>query len=80
MSPVNTSLLDSPRMFVDEPGEGRCFDTPSRDQRELNRKDRERQQMRNLLLAGGTSAPATSADTTYFAVLRKRVQSHARWL
>jgi antitoxin ParD1/3/4 len=42
--------------------------------RELIRKDQERLQLRNLLMAGATSAPAAPADASYFDGLRDRVR------
>jgi antitoxin ParD1/3/4 len=42
--------------------------------RELIRKDQDRLQLRNLLLAGAASAPAASADVSYFDGLRDRVR------
>lgn len=75
---MNISLPESLRSFVDEQVESRGFGTSSEYMRELIRKDQERLQLRSLLLAGGTSAPAAPADSTYFAALRKRVQGRVR--
>jgi antitoxin ParD1/3/4 len=45
--------------------------------RELIRKDQDRLQLRNLLLAGVASAPAAPADASYFEGLRDRVRKAA---
>jgi antitoxin ParD1/3/4 len=46
--------------------------------RELIRRDQDRLQLRNLLLAGASSAPTAPVDETYFEGLRKRVRGAAR--
>jgi antitoxin ParD1/3/4 len=43
--------------------------------RELIRKDQERLQLRELLLAGAKSKPAAAAGGAYFAALRDRIRS-----
>jgi antitoxin ParD1/3/4 len=45
--------------------------------RELIRKDRDRLQLRGLLLAGAASNPAAPADAGYFDGLRDRVRKAA---
>ena len=42
--------------------------------RELIRRDRDRVQMRAILLAGADSSPGPSADAGYFETLRERVR------
>lgn len=46
--------------------------------RELIRKDQDRLQLRNLLLAGAVSAPAAPADASYFDRLRDGVRKAAK--
>jgi antitoxin ParD1/3/4 len=75
---MNISLPDSLRSFVDEQVESRGFGTSSEYLRELIRKDQERLQLRNLLLAGARSKPAAPADAAYFSALKKRAQGRAR--
>ena len=70
MSTLTVSLPDSLKSFVDEQVVGRGFATRSAYVRELIRHDRDRQQLRNLLLEGRESAPSISADSIYFDNLR----------
>jgi antitoxin ParD1/3/4 len=74
MSTMNISLPDTLKSFVDEQVSQRGFGTSSEYVRELIRKDQERLQLRNLLMAGATSAPAAPADASYFDGLRDRVR------
>ena len=78
MSTMNISLPDSLKAFVDQQVDRRRYGTSSEYVRELIRKDQDRQRLRELLLAGASSAPSVVADTTYFDGLRARVrQSNA---
>jgi antitoxin ParD1/3/4 len=74
MSTMNISLPDTLKSFVDEQVSQRGFGTSSEYVRELIRKDQERLQLRNLLMAGAASAPAAPVDATYFDGLRDRVR------
>lgn len=74
---MNISLPDTLKSFVDEQVSRRGYGTSSEYVRELIRKDQDRLQLRNLLLAGAVSAPATSADDNYFDGLRDRVRKAA---
>ncbi len=74
MSTMNISLPDTLKSFVDEQVSQRGFGTSSEYVRELIRKDQERLELRNLLMAGATSAPTAPADASYFDVLRDRVR------
>ena len=78
MSTMNISLPDSLKSFVDEQVSQRGYGTSSEYVRELIRKDRDRLQLRGLLLAGATSAPAAPADASYFDGLRDRVRKAAK--
>jgi antitoxin ParD1/3/4 len=71
---MNISLPDTLKSFVDEQVSQRGFGTSSEYVRELIRKDQERLELRNLLMAGATSAPTAPADASYFDVLRDRVR------
>ena len=73
MSTMNISLPDSLKAFVDAQVDRRGFGTSNEYVRELIRKDRDRVQMRGLLLAGASSKPAAAADGAYFAKLRDRI-------
>lgn len=75
MSTMNISLPDTLKSFVDEQVSQRGYGTSSEYVRELIRKDQERQQLRNLMLAGAGSAPAAVADAGYFDRLRERAKA-----
>lgn len=74
MSTMNISLPDALKSFVDEQVSQRGYGTSSEYVRELIRKDQDRQQLRELLLAGAASAPAAAVDGAYFEGLRSRVR------
>lgn len=74
MSTMNISLPDTLKSFVDEQVSQRGYGTSSEYVRELIRKDQDRLQLRELLLAGAASAPAAPVDGAYFEGLRDRVR------
>jgi len=78
MSTMNISLPDSLKAFVDEQVAGRGFGTSSEYVRELIRKDRDVQKLRQLLLDGAASELAGPADDAYFDSLRDHVSSPKR--
>ena len=78
MSTMNISLPEGLKAFVDEQVGESGYGTSSEYIRELIRKDRDRLQLRGLLLAGAASAPAAPADSTYFDGLRRRVRQNAK--
>jgi antitoxin ParD1/3/4 len=73
MSTMNISLPDALKSFVDDQVSQRGYGTSSEYVRELIRKDQDRLQLRNLLLAGAESPVAGPADLTYFSGLRDRI-------
>ena len=73
MSTMKISLPETLKAFVDEQGVRRGYGSSSEYVRELIRKDRDRQRLRRLLLAGAGSAPDGPADAAYFEALRARV-------
>ncbi|MDN5844412.1 MAG: type II toxin-antitoxin system ParD family antitoxin [Alcaligenaceae bacterium] len=75
MSTMNISLPATLRDFVNQQVDQRGFSTSSEYVRELIRKDQDRQQLRDLLLAGAGSAPGSIADSVYFDALRDRVRN-----
>jgi antitoxin ParD1/3/4 len=78
MSTMNISLPESLKAFVDEQVSQRGYGTSSEYVRELIRRDQDRLQLRNLLLAGASSAPAAPVSDTYFDGLRERVRGAAK--
>jgi antitoxin ParD1/3/4 len=78
MSTMNISLPDSLKSFVDEQVSQRGYGTSSEYVRELIRRDQDRLQLRNLLLAGASSAPTAPVDETHFEGLRERVRGAAK--
>ena len=78
MSTMNISLPDSLKAFVDEQVSQRSYGTSSEYVRELIRRDQDRLQLRNLLLAGASSPPMASVNEAYFDDLRERVHSAAK--
>lgn len=78
MSTMNLSLPDTLKAFVDEQVNRRGYGTSSEYVCELIRKDRDRQHLRGLLLAGADSAPTAPTapvDSDYFDALRARVRN-----
>jgi antitoxin ParD1/3/4 len=74
MTTMNVSLPEALKSFVDEQVAKRGYGTSSEYVRELIRTDRDRQQLRNLLLDGATSEAGAAADDAYFTNLRDRVR------
>ena len=75
MSSMNISLPDSLKSFVDQQVAGRGYGTSSEYVRELIRRDRDREQLRALLLEGAASEPTAPIDSDYFNSLRALVRS-----
>jgi antitoxin ParD1/3/4 len=73
MSTMNISLPEALKSFVDAQVNSRGFGTSSEYVRELIRKDQERLQLKELLLAGASSQSTVVADSAYFSALRDRV-------
>ena len=78
MSTMNISLPESLKSFVDEQVGKRGYGTSSEYVRELIRRDRDRQQLQELALAGAASAPPAPVDNAYFEGLRDRVRGAAK--
>ncbi|ANL07164.1 MULTISPECIES: type II toxin-antitoxin system ParD family antitoxin [Rhizobium] len=72
MGTMNISLPDNLKHFVDQQVAGRGYGTSSEYVRELIRRDKDRQQLRNLLLEGASSDTTEPIDTSYFDSLRER--------
>ena len=72
MNTINISLPDSLKHFVDQLVAERGYSTSSEYVRELIRRDKERQHLRDLLLEGASSAATAPVDADYFDGLRDR--------
>jgi len=75
MVTMNILLPEQLRSFVDDQVAEHGFGTSSDYIHELIRKEQDRQNLRNLLLAGAASPPTTPADDAYFDAVRARVLS-----
>lgn len=75
---MNISLPESLKAFVDEQVSQRGYGTSSEYVRELIRRDKDRLQLRNMLLVGASSAPTAPVNETYFEGLRERVPGAAQ--
>ncbi len=74
MSTMNISLPDPLKAFVDEQVSNGGYSTCSEYVRELIRKDQDRRRLRQMLLDGAASEPASEADSAYFDGLRQRAR------
>ncbi|WHO77256.1 type II toxin-antitoxin system ParD family antitoxin [Rhizobium sp. BT03] len=72
MSTMNISLPENLKHFVDQQVAGRGYGTSSEYVRELIRRDRDRQRLRDLLLEGASSETTEPVDANYFDSLRDR--------
>lgn len=75
MSTMNISLPDSLKEFVDNQVGSLGYSSSSEYMRELVRRERDRQQLRGLLLEGAASPQSATADSGYFDGLRNRVHA-----
>lgn len=75
MTTMNISLPDSLKDFIDDQVDQRGFGTSSEYIRELIRKEQERLQLRDLLLAGTSSAPTKPVDGADFDSLCRKVRA-----
>ncbi len=71
---MNVSLPEALKTFVDEQVVQGSYGTSSEYVRVLIRKEKDRQQLRDLLLAGAASGPSVTADQRYFDGLRARIR------
>ena len=75
MTTMNISLPESLKDFIDEQVSQRGFGTSSEYVRELVRKDQDRTQLRELLLAGAKSPQTKPVNAAYFDNLRRKIKS-----
>ena len=74
---MNVSLPDELKSYVDgQVGDG-GYGSTSEYVRDLIRRDKDRQQLRRVLLNGAASSPGPLAVATYFTSVRDRIQSDA---
>lgn len=78
MGTMNISLPDPLRDFVEEQVAQGGYGTSSEYVRELIRRDKDRVQLRSMLIEGARSPVAGVADKAYFAALRRRVSPPRR--
>lgn len=77
MSTMNISLSQDLKAFVDEQVADKAYSTSSEYVRELIRREREKERLRQLLLEGAASPGTGVADRAYFDELRQRVRDRA---
>ena len=77
MSTMNVSLPSELKTFVDDRVNCSGYGSTSEYVRDLIRRDRDRQQLRNMLLDGASSDTGPIADDAYFSGLRGRIASDA---
>ena len=75
---MNISLPESLKSFVDQQVTSRGYSSSSEYDRELIRKDQDRQHLRGLLLEGAASPLSVAADSNYFGQLRDSVREAGR--
>ena len=80
MTTMNISLPDGLKSFVDERVASEGYGTSSEYVRELIRRDKDRRQFKEHLLAGLRSGAAGSMDSAYFAQLRKNLKKSPKTL
>ncbi len=74
MTTMNISLPDALKDFVDQRVSAAGYGTSSEYVRELIRRDKDRIQLRTLLLEGAESPVVGEADDDYFESLRKNIR------
>ncbi len=73
MTTMNVSLPEELKSFVDQQVGERSYRTSSEYIRDLIRMDKDRQQLKGLLLEGAGSDQGPPADASYFDGLRRRI-------
>lgn len=71
---MNISLPDGLKNFVDRQVSARGYGSSSEYVLGLIRKDQDRQDLWEMLLAGGSSPPAGGSDEVYFDALRGHIR------
>jgi antitoxin ParD1/3/4 len=78
MTTMNISLPDSMKAYVDQRVSQEGYGTSSEYVRELIRRDKDRSQLRAMMLKGLESPVAGQADAAYFQTLRKRAEQRKK--
>ncbi|WP_297832620.1 type II toxin-antitoxin system ParD family antitoxin [Thermomonas sp.] len=76
MATMNISLPDELKQFVDQQVAAGAYGSSSEFLRELIRKQRDVEKLRQMLLDGANSGPATPMEPDFFDKMRER--AHAR--
>ncbi len=74
MTTMNISLPDSLKSYVDAQVAARGYGSASEYLRDLIRRERDRQHLRELLLEGAASGPGVLADAAFFDSLRDEIR------
>ena len=77
MATMNISLPDELKQFVDAQVAEHAYGSTSEYLRELIRKQRDVEKLRQMLLDGANSGPAQLADAGFFAELRSIAEGRA---
>ncbi|SDE30832.1 ribbon-helix-helix domain-containing protein [Rhodospira trueperi] len=77
MSRLTVSLSDDLTAFVGEQTTEQGYKSGGDYVHDLIRKERDRQSLRGLLLAGAASEPDAPADAAWFQALRDRIRKSA---
>jgi len=74
MATMNVSLPDELKAFVDQQVAAHAYASTSEYLRELIRKQRDIEQLREKLLEGANSGPGKAIDDAWFAELRAKAR------
>jgi antitoxin ParD1/3/4 len=75
MTKLDLSLPDALKAFVDDQVAARGYTDADEYLRDLVRRERDRQHLRDLVLEGIASGPGEMADDAFFAALRDEIRS-----
>ena len=75
MPTIDVSLTDALQSFVDQQVADSDFETCSEYIQDLISRERDRQKLRDLIMAGVNSPPAVVADDEFFDQLYRRLDS-----
>ena len=77
MATMNISLPDELKQFVDAQVAEHAYGSASEYLRELIRKQRDVEKLRQMLLDGANSGPATPMEPSFFDQMRERARARA---